>query len=96
MWPPWAGGWSDREFPRGEAPPNSSQAQDPLQRPKKTKKSPAPAFHAASKAVRLELRDAYAWFVAAYREAAAKLSSGDRNVAFPRGCFPPRLPFVAA
>jgi hypothetical protein len=69
-------------------------AQNPLQRPKKTKKSPAPAFHAASKAVRLELRDAYAWFVAAYRAAAEKLRAGVRDVVFPRGSFPPALPFV--
>src|SRR3954471_24829866 len=48
-------------------------AQNPLRKPKKTKKSPAPAFHAASKAVRRELRDAYALFVAAYRAAAEKL-----------------------
>src|SRR5436305_5016515 len=69
-------------------------AQNPLQRPKRTKKSPAPAFHAASKAVRLELRDAYAWFVAAYRAAAEKLRAGVRDVVFPRGSFPPALPFV--
>jgi putative transposase len=69
-------------------------AQNPLQRPKKTKKSPAPAFHAASKAVRLELRDAYVWFVAAYRAAAKKLRAGVRDVVFPAGSFPPPLPFV--
>jgi hypothetical protein len=69
-------------------------AQNPLRRPKKTKKSPAPAFHAASQAVRRELRDAYAWFVAAYRAAAEKLRAGIRDVMFPRGCFPPALPFV--
>jgi hypothetical protein len=70
-------------------------AQNPLRRPKKTKKSPAPAFHAASKAVRLELRGAYAWFVAVYRAAAEKLRAGVRDVVFPRGSFPPALPFVA-
>ena len=32
--------------------PAAVLAQDPLRQPKKTKKSPAPAFHAASKAVR--------------------------------------------
>ena len=70
-------------------------AQNPLQRPKKTKKSPAPAFHAASKAVRRELWDAYALFVAAYRAAAEKLQAGIRDVVFPRGSFPPPMPFVA-
>jgi putative transposase len=69
-------------------------AQNPLQRPKKTKKSPAPAFHAASKAVRRELWDAYALFVAAYRTAAEKLRAGIRDVVFPRGSFPPPMPFV--
>ena len=69
-------------------------AQNPLQQPKKTKKSPAPAFHAASKAVRRELWDAYALFVAAYRAAAEKLRAGIRDVAFPIGSFPPALPFV--
>ena len=69
-------------------------AQNPLQRPKKTKKSPAPAFHAASKAVRRGLWDAYALFVAAYRAAAEKLRAGIRDVVFPAGSFPPALPFV--
>jgi REP element-mobilizing transposase RayT len=69
-------------------------AQNPLRRPKKTKKSPAPAFHAASKAVRRELWDAYSLFVAAYRTAAEKLRAGVRDVVFPAGSFPPALPFV--
>ena len=56
--------------------------------------SPALAFHAASQAVRRELRDLYHEFVAAYREAAKKLRAGDRRVAFPVGSFPPALPFV--
>lgn len=74
--------------------PAAILAQNPLQRPKKTKKSPAPAFHAASRAVRRELWDAYALFVAAYRAAAEKLRAGIRDVAFPIGSFPPALPFV--
>ena len=57
--------------------------------------SPAPLFHAASKAVRRELYEGYAWFVAAYREAAEKLRNGNRVVSFPIGSFPPPLPFVA-
>ena len=77
--------------PRGVA---AVLAQNPFRRPKKTKKSPAPAFHAASKAVRRELRDAYALFVAAYRTAAEKLRAGIRDVVFPRGSFPPPMPFV--
>jgi hypothetical protein len=57
-------------------------------------KSPAPSVHAASKAARLALYEAYAWFVAAYRTAAEKLRGGDRTVCFPAGSFPPALPFV--
>jgi hypothetical protein len=69
-------------------------AQNPRRQPERTKKSPAPAFHAASQIVRRELRGLYAEFVAAYREAAEKLRAGTRNVAFPIGSFPPALPFV--
>jgi hypothetical protein len=70
-------------------------AQNPLRRPEKTKKSPAPAFHAASRAVRRGLWEAYALFVAAYRDAAEKLRAGVRDVVFPRGSFPPALPYVS-
>jgi hypothetical protein len=70
--------------------------QDPETRPQQLKKSPAPLFHAFRKSARKALYEAYAWFVAAYREAAAKLRSGDRSVPFPAGSFPPPLPFVAA
>jgi hypothetical protein len=54
-----------------------------------------PAVYAASKAVRRELWDAYALFMAAYREAAEKLRAGVRNVVFPSGSFLPALPFVS-
>ena len=71
-------------------------AQEPTRRPGKLKKSPAPFVHAATKAMRRELWEAYAWFVAAYRDAAEKLRAGDRDPPFPAGCFPPPLPFVGA
>ena len=74
--------------------PAAILTQNPHRQPLKSKKSPAPAFHAASQAVRRELRDAYAGFVAVYRQAAEKLRAGDRNVFFPTGSFPPALPFV--
>jgi hypothetical protein len=44
--------------------------QNPQTRPNWTKKSPAPAFHSATKAVRESLWEIYAAFVAAFREAA--------------------------
>jgi len=72
------------------------QGQHPFDRPKKTKRSPAPLFHAASKAVRRELYAMYGWFVATFREAAEKLRAGDRTARFLAGSFPPALPFVAA
>ena len=52
--------------------------QNPLTRPNKTKKSPAPRFHAASKTIRDGLRETYGLFVAAFRDAAELLKTGDR------------------
>ena len=74
--------------------PAAVLAQNPLRQPAQTKKSPAPALHAASQAARREFREAYARFVAAYRDAAEKLRAGVRNAVFPAGSFPPALPFV--
>ena len=71
------------------------RGQHPFDRPARPKRSPAPLFHAASKLVRQELWAAYAWFVAAFREASAKLRAGNRLARFPAGSFPPPLPFVA-
>jgi hypothetical protein len=56
----------------------------------------SPFVHAATKAMRRQLWEAYAWFVATYRDAAEKLRAGDPVPPFPPGCFPPALPFVAA
>jgi hypothetical protein len=70
--------------------------QNPLTRPNKTKKSPAPRFHAATKAVRDGLREAYGLFLAVFRDAAEQLKAGDRSAKFPLGSFPPGLPFVRA
>jgi hypothetical protein len=69
-------------------------AQDPVSRPKRLKKSPAPLFHAASKTVRHYFYEGFSWFVAAYRTAAEKLQRGDPDPRFPVGSFPPALPFV--
>ncbi|HEV8577483.1 MAG TPA: hypothetical protein VGX68_00255 [Thermoanaerobaculia bacterium] len=70
------------------------RGQHPFDRPARPKRSPAPLFHAFSKRVRLELWVAYAWFVACFRHASAKLRNGDRTAPFPAGSFPPALPFV--
>ena len=69
--------------------------QHPHTCPNKSKKSPAPRFHAATKAVREALRKAYGFFLAAFREAAERLKGGDRSARFPNGCFPPES-FVRA
>ena len=69
--------------------------QNPTTRPNKTKKSPAPRVHAASKAARKVFREAYSAFVAAFREAAERLKAGDRSARFPAGSFPPAMPFVS-
>jgi putative transposase len=68
---------------------------DPQHRPAKLARSPAPLLHAFSKAARRAFYEAYSWFVSAFRTAAERLKSGDRNAPFPAGSFPPGLPFVA-
>ncbi len=68
--------------------------QHPFTQPAKTKRSPAPLVHAASKRVRTEIKIAYAWFARALLEAAEFLRAGDRLARFPRGSLPPGLPFV--
>jgi hypothetical protein len=70
--------------------------QAPYSRPPHLKRSPAPPFHAATKATRELMRQGYGLFLAAFREAAEKLRSGDRSARFPIGSFPPGLPFVRA
>ena len=67
----------------------------PHYRSGRKKRSPAPLFHAASKAVRLAMRTAFSLFLASYREAAERVRDGEVNVSFPRDCFPSRLPFVS-
>ena len=67
-------------------------AQHPHDKPLHSDRSPAPAVHAATKAIRVMLRAAYWQFLAAFREAAHRLRHGDRLVRFPLGAFPPPLP----
>jgi len=83
-------------------PPRPGSGQEPSRlesrrswpRTKRLKKSPAPLFHAASKAMRHYFYEGFSWFVAAYRTAAEKLQKGDPAPRFPLGSFPPALPFV--
>jgi len=69
-------------------------AQEPHEAPKTLKKSPAPLFHAASRRIRRELYEAYRHFVAVFRDAAARLRAGERDVVFPAASFPPAAPWV--
>ncbi len=82
----------------GKAPPGAAaiRQQHPHDSPEHSKKPPAPAVHAASKAVRKQMKEAYRLFVEAYREAAASLRAGNLNATFPPGCFPPPQPFIPA
>ena len=76
--------------------PEAIQEIHPFERPSVTKKSPAPWVHAASKAVREQMKTAYRLFVAAYRSAAKRLRNGELTVDFPAGCFPPPRSHVPA
>jgi hypothetical protein len=71
------------------------RAQKPFDWPARPKRSPAPLIHAFARRVRRELYEAYHLFLAAFRDAADRLRSGDRNAQFPVGSFPPGLPFVS-
>jgi hypothetical protein len=71
-------------------------ALDPQTRPTSLARSPAPLVHAATKAARKLFYEIYAEFVSAFRAAADALRQGRRDVPFPVGSFPPRLPFVTS
>lgn len=68
---------------------------EPKRPPKRLKSRVPPLVHAASRAVRRQLLEAYSAFLSAFREASARLRAGDRQARLPPGCFPPPLSFVA-
>ncbi len=69
--------------------------QNPLHRPTRSKHSPKPPCHAATKEMRERFRQAYRGFVEMFREASLKLKFGYVTQAiFPKGSFPPSLAFV--
>ena len=68
--------------------------QNPLDSPRKPKKSPRPLVHAATREVRDALWTAYREFEAAYSAASKRWLTGERGVEFPEDCFPPALPFT--
>ena len=87
-----------RQRETGRAPLGAAavRSQHPHALPYHSKRSPAPAVHAASKAVRQTIIASYRAFVAAYRRAAELLRAGVLDVEFPPGCFPPALAFARA
>jgi len=68
--------------------------QDPHGSPPRSRRSPAPLVHAASRKVRRAYREAFRIFTAAYRRAAEALREGLGTERFPEGCFPPPGPFL--
>jgi REP element-mobilizing transposase RayT len=69
--------------------------QYPHDRPQQPERSPAPLVHAALRRTRAAFVAAYRWFEACYRDAAARVRQGQRDVRFPQGAFPPPAPFVS-
>jgi len=74
--------------------PGEVLRQDPHYRPETVERSSKPRFHALTPEVFALMWQAWAEVIAAFREASARLLSGERGVAFPEGTFPPHLPFV--
>jgi hypothetical protein len=63
-------------------------------RPEKVKKSPRPLYHAVTALAFKRWREALSEVVKAFREASIRLRGGNRATEFPKGTFPPGLPFV--
>jgi REP element-mobilizing transposase RayT len=71
------------------------QRMKPHGKPRRLKPTPAPLFHFATSDEFERMRIARELRVAQYRAAAMRLHRGERDVQFPRGCFPPPAPFRA-
>ena len=71
-------------------------ALQPTDRPRRSKRSPTPWFHCASRRVRGELKRSYREFLARYRDAARAWRRGVLTAPFPEGCFPPPRPYITA
>ncbi len=72
-------------------------SQNPFEPPTlRTKRSPRPLVHAASKLARDAFLDDFAAFLAQYREASAAWRGGNLKAIgwFPEGCFPPAPAFL--
>jgi len=69
-------------------------AQSPFSKPKRIKRSPAPACHCTEIDRWKAFRDAYRSFASLYRNASRKLRQGAKKVKFPDNCFPPPLAYT--
>lgn len=69
-------------------------AVDPHDRPARVEKKVRPWFHARSPEVRRAMRTALRYIFEAFKEASARLKSGDLDAPFPLHTFPPGRPFV--
>jgi hypothetical protein len=69
-------------------------SQDPHRSATRFIPSPAPLFHATTQEEFRAMYSVREVREAAYRAAAARLRSGEDNVRFPPGCFPPPQPYV--
>lgn len=78
----------------GVAGVRAVRRRDPHDRPKRTKRGPAPRFHAATREAWLVLREAARAFADEFRHAAELLRRGDPSPDFPPGAFPPAAPPV--
>ncbi len=63
-------------------------------RPTRPKRSPRPMCHAADRALREAFAEAHRAFVAAFREASARLREGFAGAVFPPWSYPPGRPLV--
>ena len=68
-------------------------AQNPRERPRQSKHSPAPLCHTSKRRDRRAFREAYRCFARLYKEASRAFRMGERQAEFPQGCFLPPAGF---
>jgi hypothetical protein len=88
-------GGARRADPRSLVPPLYVRRNRSTSRPGRRNLPRLSSMPSLAASVR-ELYEAYHLFLAAFRDAADRLRAGDRTARFPRGSFPPALPFVSA
>jgi hypothetical protein len=74
--------------------PKAVQEVHPHDSVQSPKRSPRPAFHAATREVREAMKQAYRELAEFFRAAAQDLRADIKGIKFPPGSFPPGLPYV--